>query len=142
MIKLIRNANDTAGGSMIDLMTLGKFGHGFVWCTFHEDMLDDSNIGRPAVDGIKTAYETLHEANEVECVLLTVEEFKALTGPVPGMSMQIIPEVKALVDAARFVVEEARKEMVTIDCDCGACQRRARLAEALAALEAREERSK
>ena len=44
-------------------------------------------------------------------------------------------KVKALVDAARDVVEGARREMVTIDCDCGACQRRARLAEALAAFE-------
>ena len=52
-------------------------------------------------------------------------------GPVPGTSMQIIPEVKALVDAARAVVEGALKEMVTAGCYCGACSRRARLAEAL-----------
>ena len=41
------------------------------------------------------------------------------------------PEVKALVDAAQAVVEGALKEMVTAGCYCGACSRRARLAEAL-----------
>jgi len=49
-----------------------------------EDMLHDSNIGRPSADGIKTAYETLRETNEVVCVLLTAEEFEALTGKVPA----------------------------------------------------------
>ena len=83
MIKLIRNANDS-GKCMIDLMTLGKSGHGYVWGTFHEDMLYDSNIGQPTADGIKTAYETLRETNEVVCVLLTAEEFKALTREVPA----------------------------------------------------------
>jgi len=83
MIKLIRNPNDT-GKTMVDLVTVGRNDLSFVWGTFHEDMLHDSNIDQPTADGIKTAYETLREANEVECVLLTVEEFDALTDKVPA----------------------------------------------------------
>ena len=83
MIKLIRSPNDS-GKCMIDLVTMGRSGQSYVWGIFHEDMLHDSNIGQPTADGVNTAYDALRSANEVECVLLTVEEFKALTREVPA----------------------------------------------------------
>jgi len=47
-----------------------------------------------------------------------------------------IPEVKALVDAVRVVVQGAQKDIYTPGCTCSACTRRARLADALAAFKA------
>ena len=46
-------------------------------------------------------------------------------------------KVKALVDAARAVVDGANREIAIApaDCTCGACTRRNRLADALAAFE-------
>lgn len=84
MIKLIRNANDTASGCMIDLVTISWRGCVNMWGSFHVDMLAPINVGPSTVDGIKNAYEELHQVGSVECVLLTIEEFKALTGKVPA----------------------------------------------------------